>query len=319
MNVLVVGGSGYIGGIVTDLLLESPHATRVYDCLLYEESYRKQVDFVYGDIRDHDLLSQHLHWADAVVWLAALVGDGACALNSEIAVELNQRSVHWLAQSFDGRIVFPSTCSVYGAQDAILDETSSTGPLSVYAVTKLAAERYLADRDALIFRLGTLYGVGDLFSRVRLDLVVNAMTVRAVREGEITVFGGDQYRPLLHVRDVARAIVQNVDTPHTGMFNLHSNNMKMLDLASTMQLHFPTLVVNTTEMTFEDARNYRVTSEKARSILGFEPKYAIDDGIEEVRALIESARLKDVNDARYTNQGFLSANSHHLHYASPRG
>jgi nucleoside-diphosphate-sugar epimerase len=286
--------------------------------LLYEESYRKPVDFVYGDIRDHDLLSRHLDWADTVVWLAALVGDGACALNTEIAVELNQRSVSWLAQNFDGRIVFLSTCSVYGAQDAVLDEKSSTRPLSVYAATKLAAEQSLADRDALIFRLGTIYGVGDLFSRIRLDLVVNAMTVRAVREGGITVFGGDQYRPLLHVRDVARAIVQNVDTPHTGVFNLHRDNVKILDLASTMQLHFPTLVVNTTEMAFEDARNYRVTSEKARSILGFEPKYAIDDGIEEVRALIESARLKDVNNARYTNQGFLSANSHHLHYAAPR-
>ena len=113
------------------------------------------------------------------------------------------------------------------------------------------------------------------------------------------------------------AIVQNVDTPHTGIFNLHRNNVKILDLASTMQLHFPTLVVNTTEMTFEDARNYRVTSEKARSILGFEPRYTIDDGIEEVRALIESARLKDVNGGRYTNQGFISANSHHLHYAAP--
>jgi nucleoside-diphosphate-sugar epimerase len=319
VNVLVVGGAGYIGGIVTDLLLDSPHATRVYDCLLYEESYRKPVDFVYGDIRDHELLSRHLDWADAVLWLAALVGDGACALNTEIAVELNQQSVSWLAQSFDGRIVFPSTCSVYGAQDAVLDETSPTGPLSVYAATKLAAERYLADRDALIVRLGTIYGVGDLFSRVRLDLVVNAMTVRAVREGEITVFGGDQYRPLLHVRDVARAIVQNVDAPQTGIFNLHRDNVRILDLASTMQLHFPTLVVNTTEMTFEDSRNYRVTSEKARSILGFEPKYTIDDGIEEVRALIESARLKDVNDARYTNEGFLSANSHHLHYAEPKG
>jgi nucleoside-diphosphate-sugar epimerase len=318
VNVLVVGGSGYIGGIVTDLLLESPHTTRVYDCLLYEEAYRKPGDFVYGDIRDHDLLSRHLDWADAVVWLAALVGDGACALNTEIAVELNQRSVSWLAENFDGRIVFLSTCSVYGAQDAVLDETSSTGPLSVYAATKLAAEQYLADRNALIFRLGTIYGVGDLFSRIRLDLVVNAMTVRAVREGEITVFGGDQFRPLLHVRDVARAIVQNVDAAYTGIFNLHRDNVKILDLATTMQRHFPDLVVNTTEMTFEDARNYRVTSEKARSLLGFEPKFAVDDGIEEVRTLIESERLKDVNDVRYTNEGFLSANSHHLHYASPR-
>lgn len=314
MNVLVVGGCGYIGGIVTDLLQDSHHTTRVFDSLLYEESYRKPVDFAYGDIRHLELLAQHLDWADAVVWLAALVGDGACALNPEIAVDLNQESVRWLAENFDRRTVFLSSCSVYGAQDAVLDESAPTKPLSVYAATKLAAEGFLADRDALIFRLGTIYGVGDLFSRIRLDLVVNALTVRSVMEGEITVFGGEQYRPLLHVRDVARAIVGNIDAGHTGVFNLHKDNMKIIDLAAIMQGHFPDLVVRTTEMTFEDARNYRVSSEKAQSILGFNPTSTIDDGIEEVRALIEVKRLKDVKNPRYTNHGFLSANFHHLHY-----
>src|SRR5687768_15321629 len=128
MKVLIVGGSGYIGGIVADLLLESAHTPRVFDCLLYEESFRKPIPFVYGDVRDTRLLSEQLEWADAVVWLAALVGDGACALNPEIAVEVNQETVRWLAQHFDGRIIFLSTCSVYGAHDAILDETSPTNP-----------------------------------------------------------------------------------------------------------------------------------------------------------------------------------------------
>src|SRR2546430_3609497 len=133
MNVVVVGGAGYIGGVTTDLLLQQGHVTRVYNCLLYEESFRKPVDFVYGDIRDHDRLKEHLRWADAVVWLAALVGDGACALNPDLSVILNQESIRWLAHDFDGRIVFLSTCSVYGAQNAVLDESSPTNPLSVYA------------------------------------------------------------------------------------------------------------------------------------------------------------------------------------------
>jgi nucleoside-diphosphate-sugar epimerase len=137
-------------------------------------------------------------------------------------------------------------------------------------------------------------------------------------EGEITVFGGDQWRPLLHVRDVAGAVVQNVDAPHTGVFNLHRDNVRIHELAATMQCHFPDLAVHTTEMNFEDVRNYRVTSEKARTVLGFEPRYTMDDGIEEIRALIESDRLKDLNNPRYTNQGFLSANSHHLHYPAVR-
>ena len=144
MKVLVVGGAGYVGGALTDLLTESSHETRVYDALLYEECYRKQVDFICGDVRDHERLEPHLDWADVVVWLAALVGDAACALNPDVSIEIDQESVKWLAGHFDGRIVFLSTCSVYGARDGVLDESSPTNPLSVYAVTKLEAERYLA-------------------------------------------------------------------------------------------------------------------------------------------------------------------------------
>src|SRR5438552_5320705 len=178
-RVLVVGGCGYVGGAVVDALIESGHDTRVYDVLLYEEQYRKRVPFARGDVRDRARLREHLDWAECVVWLAALVGDGACALNPEIAVELNFKTVKWLHENFAGRVIFASTCSVYGAQDGELVERSAINPLSVYAATKLQAEAALADSDAISFRLGTLFGVGDEFSRIRLDLVVNTLTVRA--------------------------------------------------------------------------------------------------------------------------------------------
>ena len=176
-NVLVVGGAGYIGGALTDRLMESQHNIRVYDGLVYEESYRKPVDFVMGDVREWDRIRPQLKWADVVVWLAALVGDGACALNPDLTVDVNELAVKRLAEGFDGRTIFMSTCSVYGAQDGILSEDSPVNPLSLYAATKLNAEPYLRDRSALIFRLGTLFGVGDFFSRIRLDLVVNVLTV----------------------------------------------------------------------------------------------------------------------------------------------
>jgi nucleoside-diphosphate-sugar epimerase len=312
MNVLVVGGAGYVGGAVTDLLLESEHRVRVYDALLYEESYRKPVGFVYGDVRDRERLRPHLDWADTVVWLAALVGDPACALNPDVSIAINQDSVGWLAESFDGRIVFLSTCSVYGAQDGVLVESSPTNPLSVYAVTKLQAEQYLADRDAIIFRLGTLFGVGDRFSRIRLDLVVNILTVRAHRFGKITVYGGEQFRPLLHVRDAAQAIVDNLATDHTGVFNLHKQNVRIIDLAYQVRNHFPDLTIERTERKFEDTRNYRVSSDKAESLLGFNPTYSIDEGIEGVQSLVESRRLKDVDNPRYTNQAYLSMYNTHI-------
>lgn len=312
MNVLVVGGAGYVGGAVTDLLAETDHSFRVYDELLYEESYRKPVDFVYGDVRDHERLKPHLDWADAVVWLAALVGDPACALNPDISVSVNQQSVKWLEGNFDGRIVFMSTCSVYGARTEILDETSPTNPLSVYAVTKLKAEEYLSGTNAAIFRLGTLFGIGDIFSRIRIDLVVNTLTVRAHRLGRIEVYGGDQFRPLLHVVDAARTIVDNLETKHVGIFNLHSENVRIIDLAFQMKTRFPNLIIDQIETEFQDTRNYRVSSHKAESELGFSPTRNVDQGVAEFKVLLESGRIKDINNPRYTNQTFLSLHNTHV-------
>lgn len=312
MNVLIVGGAGYVGGAVTDLLAETKHRARVFDALLYEESYRKPVDFVCGDVRDPEALLPQLRWADAVVWLAALVGDPACALNPDVSVQINQETVRTLSENFDGRIVFLSTCSVYGAQDKVLDERSPLNPLSVYAATKLEAERHLAEKNAITFRLGTLFGVGDLFSRIRLDLVVNVLTVRAHRFGTIKVFGGDQFRPLLHVRDAARAIVDNLETEHTGIYNLHRQNVRIIDLAYQVRNHFPDIEIEQSEMPFQDTRNYRVSSERAQTVLGFKPTSSIDDGIEEIKVLLDTGRLRDVDNPRYTNQGFLSLYNTHL-------
>lgn len=306
MNILIAGGAGYVGGALTDQLADSGHAIKVYDSLLYEESYRKEVEFVFGDIRDTAKLAPLLKWADVVVWLAAFVGDGACAINPEVSAATNDTAVKWLAANFDGRIIFPSTCSVYGAQEGILTEESPTNPLSVYAATKLAAEKHLAHKNALVFRLGTLFGVGDQYARIRLDLVVNVLTVHAAMKGELTVFGGEQFRPLLHVKDVAAAVVENLGTSHRGVFNLHRQNVRIVDVASQIRNHFPDAVVHATEMKFQDARNYRVSSDRARTLLGWRPRWSIDDGIEEVKELIESRRLKDVLNPRYTNQLFLT-------------
>jgi nucleoside-diphosphate-sugar epimerase len=312
MNLLVVGGAGYVGGAVTDLLMASRHNFRVYDGLLYEESYRKNVEFIFGDVRDSARLAPHLRWADAVLWLAALVGDGACQLNPEVSVAINQRSVEWLASHYDGRIVFLSTCSVYGAQDrVILNEESPTAPLSVYAATKLAAERALSGANAVVFRLGTLFGVGDRFSRIRLDLVVNTLAVRAWQQGTIGVFGGDQFRPLLHVKDAAQTAVDQALSSVRGVFNLHRQNVRIIDLAYQVRNHFPDVEIDVTPMRFQDARNYRVSSELAQRTFGFRPVHSIDAGIEEVKDLVESRRLRDLGNPRYANQSFLT--KYHTH------
>lgn len=308
MNVLVVGGAGYVGGAVTDRLIENgSHRVRVYDSLLYEAEYRKPVEFIYGDIREDSRLGEQLRWADAVVWLAALVGDEACAADPEPAVAINQQRVEWLASRFDRRIVFLSTCSVYGADEELLDEKSAVNPLSLYSRTKLAAEQCLRDSPgAIIFRLATLYGVSDAFSRIRMDLVVNTLTARAFFHRRFTVLGGAQYRPLLHVRDAAEAVAANLETALTGIYNLHQVNVRIAELAASVERHFPGVVAQT-GVAGADRRTYRVSSEKARQAFGFAPRRTVDEGIVELKQLFEQRRIRDVNNRRYSNASFIKS------------
>lgn len=304
MNILVVGGAGYVGGGIVDKLKQT-HTVTVYDSLIYEESYRKDVNFVYGDIRNHDKLLPLLKENDAVIWLAALVGDGACSINPELTFEINSESVKFLANNFDKRIIFLSTCSVYGAQEGLLDESSSINPLSEYASSKVQAEEYLSDSNAVIFRLGTLFGISDEFSRIRLDLVVNILVTKALTEGKLTVFGGEQWRPLLHVVDVANAIAHTIESDITGIFNLHYKNFKIVDIAKAIIEKVPSASIETTPMKFQDARNYQVSSEKLYKESGFKASTSLTQGIEEVYDLISNNRIKNVNHNRYSNQNFL--------------
>ena len=304
MNVLVVGGAGYVGGGIVDKLKEV-HNVTVYDSLIYEESYRKDVNFVYGDIRDHNKLLPLLKENDAVIWLAALVGDGACAINPALTFEINSESVKFLSENFNKRIVFLSTCSVYGAQEGLLDESSSINPLSEYASSKVQAEEYLQNSNAIIFRLGTLFGISDEFSRIRLDLVVNILVTKALTEGKLTVFGGEQWRPLLHVTDVANAIAYTINSEVTGIFNLHYENFKIIDIAKAIIEKIPSSSIETTPMKFQDARNYQVSSKKLFDTTGFKAEIDLKTGIEEVFTIIANNRIKDVNHIRYSNQNYL--------------
>ena len=304
MNILIVGGAGYVGGGIVDKL-KKHHQVTVYDSLIYEESYRKDVNFVYGDVRDQSKLLKLLKSNDAVIWLAALVGDGACAINPELTFEINSDSVKFLVENFKKRIVFLSTCSVYGAQDGILNEDSSINPLSEYASSKVQAEEYLKGSNSIIFRLGTLFGISDEFSRIRLDLVVNILVTKALTEGKLTVFGGEQWRPLLHVNDVANAIEQTIDSEINGIFNLHYKNFKIIDIAEAIVNKVDSAIIETTPMKFQDARNYQVSSEKLLSETGFKAEIDLNTGINEIYDLITNNRIKNVNHKRYSNQNFL--------------
>lgn len=304
--VLVVGGAGYIGSAVTDLLAEAGHDMRVYDCLLWDEEYRRPFDFIRGDIRDHDRLRPHLAWADAVIWLAALVADQSCVLYPELAVELNDRAVAWLATNYRGRIIFPSTSLVYGVGGDAFMEEAPFRPQTLYQETKVAAERHLAGR-ALVLRLATLFGVSAFDARPRFDLVPNLFTMRACVGDVLTVNGGQQYRGFCHVRDVARVMADHVATTVTGPFNLCTENERISDLAARVQQHVPTARVDVRSADRSATGDVRLDSTRARRELAFQSRYTLDDGIREIRDLVMSGRLKDARSPRYSNEAFLKA------------
>jgi len=303
MRVLIVGGAGYVGGWLTDQAVAAGHDVLVYDLLLYEDRFLKDVPFVNGDVLDNERLLPHLQAADAVVWLAALVGDPASALAPGLTEKINLESVRWLADVYDGRIVFPSTCSVYGAEDDLLDESSPLAPLSLYARTKLEAEAVLLEPhpNTLILRLATLAGVGDTYSRIRLDLVVNLLTARAKQIGRLQVFGGTQYRPLLHVRDVATAVVAHLDTDVGGIFNLGIENVTIEELAERVAEHVGGVEIEKVDAAIHDTRNYRTSFDKAERELGFSARYGVDDAIIQIAELIDAGRIKDLSLAQFSN------------------
>jgi len=304
-KILVVGGAGYVGGVIVDLLLKKNYAVTVFDNLLYEDSYRKNCNFIYGDIRDKKFYKKNLNNYDVIVWLAALVGDGACAINPALTDEINFQTLNKLIKVYKKRIIFISTCSVYGAQNGILDENSSVNPLSHYASSKLKCEEILKSKNSIIFRLGTLFGISDDYSRIRMDLVVNTLSAKAFFEKKMSVFGGEQFRPLLHVKDVARAIEVGIKSKKKGIYNLSYKNMKIIDIANEIKKYFKNTKIIKTKIKFQDARNYKVKNDKAYKELSFKAKYDLKYGIKELKKLLNEKRIKNFNDPRYTNQKYL--------------
>jgi nucleoside-diphosphate-sugar epimerase len=305
-KILIVGGAGYIGGYLTDLLIQNNYEVTIFDSLVYETRFLKNANFIFGDIRDTDLLKSTIKKFDVIIWLAAIVGDGACAVDASLTNDVNFLSVKWLADNYKGKIIFPSTCSVYGINNELIDESAEPNPLSMYASTKLAAEQYILNncKNYLIFRLGTLFGVSDSYSRLRLDLVVNALTTKAVHKEKLTVFGGEQWRPLLHVKDVSTAILHGLQKELTGLFNLSYKNYTIHELALEIQNFIPETNVVVQDLKFEDMRNYKVKNDKILQT-GWIPKYTLEDGIKEIKKVIEENRIKDIKDPVYFNANYI--------------
>ena len=239
-----------------------------------------------------------------VIWLAAIVGDATCQVDEWLTKEVNTESVKWLVKNYKGRILYASTCSVYGKGEDLLNEDSPLEPLSLYARSKVESENYLSKHpNALVYRIGTAFGISDQHARVRLDLAVNYLTYKAVTEGQLTFFGGTQWRPFIHVKDIAQGFVNGLTSPATGIYNLSVANHKIKDLALEIG-KLTCCKAKYTPHPFQDNRNYHVSTIKAQKaglLNGFK-RYTIQDGVREIASLAADNRMSHEHDVHFNDR-----------------
>lgn len=317
-RVLVTGGAGFIGSHLTRLLLDRGYHVRVLDRFDYGRNglanlRHPRLEIVQGDICNTRDLYQAMRDVDGVIALAAIVGDPACNLDPEETVNLNYTATKLLvdACNFHGvrRLVFASSCSVYGASNQdLLTERSRLNPVSLYARTRVLSENIIFDRyddvEPVVLRLSTVFGLSP---RMRFDLVVNTLTVRAVVDGRISIFGGDQWRPNVHCRDAARAFMLALEAPARvvagEIFNVggESLNHKIGEIGLMVARTVGGVDVAIQDE-INDPRDYRVSFEKIRRALGFVPEMSVEDGIREVaEAVRRDAALQHYQSPVYSN------------------
>ena len=310
-KVLILGGAGYIGGYTSDYLIKRGYDVCVFDKLIYETRYLKDIKFIYGDIRDTAHVMEVAKDYDVIILMAALVGDCRCAVNTSLADDINHLAIKNICEQLgptNKHLIFLSTCSVFGAQTDILNEESPTNPLSAYAATKLLSEKYVTKRNGTIFRLGTVYGLSDTYSRIRLDLVVNVLAMKAVYEKKIHIFGGEQWRPLICVKDIAGYIEEAIRRDIRGTYIISEGNYTMKTLGELMKDIFPDIELKFVDIAFEDARNYRVSAKNASFSFKYIPLYNIRTEVLKMKRVFEEHRICDVNEDTYHNGNFIKKN-----------
>lgn len=303
MRILVTGGAGYIGSLLTEKLLSKGHDVLVLDNFMYSQTSlahlvrHAKLELVIGDVRDEIQMKKLLVKSDLVIPLAAIVGAPACDKDPLAAKSINRDSVLWLISqlSTDQRIIMPTTNSAYGSgnEDNFCDEQSPLNPLSLYARDKVEVEKQLMEhQNATSFRLATVFGISP---RMRLDLLVNNFTYRALTDGFLVVFEGHFKRNYIHVLDVIQAFILAIDSPEDfkgEIFNvgLSTANISKMELCAEIKKCLPDFVFTEEEFGRDpDQRNYIVSNKKIEE-KGFAPQISLQTGIKE---LIKGLRMFD--------------------------
>ncbi len=317
-RVLVTGGAGFIGSHLTRMLLDRGYCVRVLDRFDYgragiEGLRHPRLEVLAGDVCSSRDVGRALRDVHGVIALAAIVGDPACNLDPEETINLNYTATKILIEACNfhrvRRLVFASSCSVYGASaGGALTEQSRLNPVSLYARTRVLSENILFDRagdvEPVVLRLSTVFGLSP---RMRFDLVVNTLTVRAVADGGITINGGNQWRPNVHCRDAARAFIAALEAPAERVageiFNVGGDALNhTIAQLGDMVAEIVGDVQIARQRDGTDLRDYRVSFAKIRRVLGFEPEWTVAAGIREVAAAVRAQpALRDYQNPVYHN------------------
>ena len=324
-HILVTGGAGYVGsGLLRELLVENYKVTCVDSLMFGGESlldiwHNENFNFIKCDVNDYNSFNKILIDSkfNAVIHLAAIVGDPACKLYSDLALKTNLNSTKWLLDKCKEigipKFLFASTCSNYGKMDdpeSYVDENSKLAPVSLYAELKVEFEKYMLNEiektDGFIptsLRFSTVYGLSP---RMRFDLTVNEFTKDLALGRELVVFGEKFWRPYCHVKDFSNAFITvlraSKDKVAYNVFNVGdtAENYTKEMLVEEIRRALPESNIKYIDKN-EDPRDYRVNSDKIKRELGFEVTMRVPDGIEEVKRIIQEGVIQDPEDQKYYN------------------
>ena len=318
-KILIIGGEGYIGNIVAQNLLESDYSVISFDNLLYKnhlcvlnKTHFENYSFIYGDMLDTVQLENALTGVDGVVLLAGLVGDPITKKYPNESVAINDKGVKNVidlcAEKNIEKFIFVSTCSNYGLikDDELAHEEFNLNPLSLYSSSKVNAEKHILSlkgktgMSPTILRFATAFGLSP---RMRFDLTVSEFTNDMVVGNDLLVYDPHTWRPYCHVQDFARLIKMVIEAPNEKVsFEVFNGGGEINNFTKQMIVEFligkiPNGIVSYQEHG-GDSRNYRVNFEKVKSILGFEPKYTVQDGIDELVDAINNHIFDYVDENR---------------------
>ena len=296
MKILITGGAGYLGSVITGKFLSEGYEVTVLDKLIFNQTSllvytsNPKFKFIHGDVRNQELLKKLCEESDVIIPLAAIVGFPACASEPDLAHEINYLQIFNIYNYTLGKgkkILYPNTNSGYGIAEGQTEctEESPLNPISVYGKTKCDAENLLTEHtDAIVFRLATVFGVSP---RMRTDLLVNDFTYKAITDKYITVFEKNFKRNFIHIQDVADTflfMVKNYDEYKGNVFNvgLSTANLSKQQLLEKIQTHVKDFAVNYNDFYEDpDKRDYIVSNMKLEST-GWYPKWNLDMGIKEL-------------------------------------